>query len=354
MIKAHSPASKEKFTAPSPHELKALYRTADRIKELAAWQWMNESELFGVRNPETGEIGFVSVMGMAGEHFAVSVYLGAEGLEGFENLTAQLLPDDPMSLLNIPQLQVSFENRDLLNQQDREEIKSLGLKYRGQKAWPMFRSYRAGFMPWHVTSDEARFLTCALEQLLEVAPRVRENSDVLHGNQDEYLVREPREPEGKLYWEDRLMTIPAAKPLSFQVRVVPETLDEAAKLPLIEFEIEMDFFPSPAPVAEKGQRPYFPYTLLVADSKSGAILGVEMIPPLPTLQHAWELLPQSLIDSCLSNGSIPRKITVREEIHYQLLLPLTKAMRFQLQRSDDLPALDPAIDGMMNMMGGFF
>jgi hypothetical protein len=29
-------------------------------------------------------------------------------------------------------------------------------------------------------------------------------------------------------------------------------------------------------------------------------------------------------------------------------------MRFQLQRSDDLPALDPAIDGMMNMMGGFF
>lgn len=342
----------ETFVAPSVKEMKALHQAADQVKQLAPWEWMDESELFGVCNPETGVIGFISIMGMAGEHFAVSLYLGSEALEGFWELTTELLPENPLSLMEIPQLQASFEDRDTLAKKDRDLIKTLGLKYRGQKAWPMFRSYRPGFLPWHVTADEARFLTCALEQLLEVAPRVRKNPNVLDGEGNEYLVREPREPEGKLYWEDRLMNIPAAKPKIFQVKVVPETLDQAAGLPLMKMSIEMDFFPSPTPVAEKGQRPYMPYMLLVADSQSGMILGVEMIAPLPTVESAWEIIPQSLIDSCLHNGSIPEKITVRDERHYQLLLPLTKTMRFTLQRHDQLPALDAAMEEIFEMLGG--
>ena len=41
------------------------YEAADHIKELAPWQWMQESDIFGVQDPETGEFGFVSVMGQA-------------------------------------------------------------------------------------------------------------------------------------------------------------------------------------------------------------------------------------------------------------------------------------------------
>ena len=66
--------SDKKQSDPSPEESKKLYEMADRLKELAPWEWMDESQIFGVKNPETGEIGFVSIMGMAGEHFAVSVY----------------------------------------------------------------------------------------------------------------------------------------------------------------------------------------------------------------------------------------------------------------------------------------
>lgn len=60
-----------------------LYESAVRIKELSPWEWMTETDVFGVRSSETGELGFVSVMGMLGEHYAVSLYLGSEGITVF-------------------------------------------------------------------------------------------------------------------------------------------------------------------------------------------------------------------------------------------------------------------------------
>lgn len=141
---------------------------------------MDETEIFGVQYPETNELGFVSLMGMAGEHFAVPVYQGAEGLYGIQGFASEVEAGtaNPEELFDIPQLQASFENRDQLDRQDREVIKKLGLKFRGAYAWPMFRSYRPGYMPWFVTAEEALRLTYALSQTLEVAPRVKDDPEL--------------------------------------------------------------------------------------------------------------------------------------------------------------------------------
>ena len=50
---------------------------------LATWQWMGETDCFGVEDPDNGRLGFVSVVGNLGEFLVVSVYLGSEGLFGF-------------------------------------------------------------------------------------------------------------------------------------------------------------------------------------------------------------------------------------------------------------------------------
>ncbi len=69
--------------SPTLDEWRELFTVAIRVKELAPWQWMEENAVFGVRNPETGELGFVSVMGALGEHYAVALYLGPTGLYRF-------------------------------------------------------------------------------------------------------------------------------------------------------------------------------------------------------------------------------------------------------------------------------
>lgn len=63
-----------------------LYQAAIRVKELAPWEWMQETDVFAVQRSGTDELGFVSVIGLLGEHYAVAVYRGTEGLYGFWRL----------------------------------------------------------------------------------------------------------------------------------------------------------------------------------------------------------------------------------------------------------------------------
>lgn len=53
---------------PTNEQWRRLYEAAVRVKELSPWGWMTEGDVFGVRDPKTEKIGFVSVTGMLGEH----------------------------------------------------------------------------------------------------------------------------------------------------------------------------------------------------------------------------------------------------------------------------------------------
>ena len=129
---------------PTIEEWGRLYAAAGRVKEMAPWEWMMEDDVFGVRNPERDEIGFVSVMGAGGEHFAGALYQGAAALYDFLALSEAGRDGRGDSVvagrvLEIPQLQASFEDRGHLQKEDRDVIKKLGLKFRGANSWPMLR-----------------------------------------------------------------------------------------------------------------------------------------------------------------------------------------------------------------------
>lgn len=120
--------------SPTLDEWRRLYDAFAAIKELAPWEFMEEDEIFALENPENGDVGFVSVMGSLGEHFAVAVYLGVEALYRFWAMQEMGPALRPEFLLETPQLQASFEDREELEQEDRAVIKDLGRKYRGRGA----------------------------------------------------------------------------------------------------------------------------------------------------------------------------------------------------------------------------
>jgi len=68
---------------PTINQWKELYKTAIKFQRMECWNWMWDTDLFGVQNPENGEIGYCVIMGGAGEHFALAVYLGSEGLYSY-------------------------------------------------------------------------------------------------------------------------------------------------------------------------------------------------------------------------------------------------------------------------------
>ncbi|HSJ58811.1 MAG TPA: hypothetical protein VLC95_16620 [Anaerolineae bacterium] len=336
---------------PSQQEWQHLYEAAVAFKKAAPWEWMEEDELFGVRNPETGEIGWASVMGQAGEHRALAIYLGAAGLHGFWTIHEGGEMLDPTVLFEVPQLQASFEDREILTDRDRQVIKSLGLKFRGRMEWPLFRSYVPGYAPWHVMAEEARFVAIALEQALDVARRLKENPELLEPEEDEYLVR-VQAGEG---WVDEWI-----EPEPFGPQAI-RRVDEArlaavrAELPLQKSSLQVDLFMMTATIQEKrDDRPLLPYNLLVVDSQSGMILGSDIVVAAPDLDAAWLKAQNSLVQIFAKLEGIPSRIQVRDGWQADLFGHVAHHLGARLAISPSLPALDEARYALEEMMAGRF
>lgn len=330
-------------TSPSLEEWRQLYQTAIAVKELAPWEWMNELDLFGVQDPETGEIGFVSVMGQIKEHYGIAVYLGVRGLDGFWELLEEESAALPEQLLQIPTLQASFEDREFMDARDLQTIKRLGLKFRGRNAWPRFRSIHPGFLPWHLEAPEVRFLNVVLDQLQDVAQRLRENPELLTPSSDqveEYLVRVPRREGGELTWKDNITRPLAYKPPPIPVSIEADLMQALGQLPVTADEFDLDLFVLPVPVQEKAERPYFPYALLMMDRGSELIISNEVLAPTPSLEEMWAKVPSIVANCFLELGALPKEIAVNTDLLFDLLEPLAEALDLRVDYISEDSKLD--------------
>jgi hypothetical protein len=339
--------------SPSLDEWRQLYDAAIAFQKVGPWEWMVETETFGVQNPETGQVGYGSIMGMQGEHFALSLYLGSEGLQGF----IQLEQDEggsPELLFEIPQLQASFQDRDILREEDRAVIKTLGLKFRGRNAWPMFRNYTPGYFPWFVSSEEARFLTWGLQQAQEVALRVEENPALLDPLTDDVcLIRTPEKRGKTLEWRDEWVKLPPPIGMKLPVAQINEVALAAirSKLSRRSMRIETDLFLLPAYIQErKDERPFLTYHLMVVDAASGFILGADVIDPRPTLDTMWAKAADAFVKAVRTMGFIPSHVMVSNRRMESLLGPIAVRLGIQLKLVRSLPALEEARTAMEQWM----
>ena len=335
---------------PSLKEWKELYAASTRFKEIESWDWISDSDVFGVQNPENGQIGYCCIMGELGEMFALAVYLGTEGLEGYLKISSgEILPGN-MDALTIQEcLMASFEDREFLQKPDLEMIKKIGLKFRGRNNWPLFRSYRPGYFPWHLTDSEARYLTLALGQATEVALRFKEDLDVLTPpRRGHFLVRVLE----KNKWKDEWLKPAPLKREELVVGQVNEVRLEKIKRG-VERQggaWEADFFYSPSAVKEKGdERPYYPYTFLLVDKHSGFILATH----IAKLMDDYGLEFQEKFLSTIENTKLlPSEVLVCKEEAYDLLEPITSKLGIELILVDELEMLEEARDAMFNFFDG--
>ncbi len=329
--------------SPTLEEWRRLYQVMDQVKALAPWQWMIEDQVFGVQNPESGDLGFVSVMGSLGEHVAIVVLLGAGALYDFWELHFAGPEGKPERLFEIPQLQASFEDRQQLEARDLEVIKSLGLKYRGHQTWPLFRAYVPGYLPWYLQASEARFLTHILEQVLHVAPRVRENDKLLlpTKSRNDYLVRVPHKEAQGYVWEDQMISVAPPEDEFIELYMDMQTFEAAKKLSPGRLRLETDLILVPTPIQEeRGERPYFPYILLVVESDSGFVVGTELLRPEPSLSEMWGYVPGVMAQVILKLGAIPTEVRVSSDLMQALVGSLGESLGFRVKKVSRLSKLD--------------
>lgn len=123
----------------TPKQWHILYALANEFNALAHRQWMAETDLFGIEDPEAGTVACVSAMGEGGVHCGVAAYLGTRGLHGFFRLLAGA--GGPEDLLQVPRMVASFADRADLWRRDLAVIKKAGIRFRGRGQWPLLRIF---------------------------------------------------------------------------------------------------------------------------------------------------------------------------------------------------------------------
>lgn len=326
-----------------------MYDLMARVKELAPWHYLEEDDLFGVIDPDTGEPNFVSVMGAAGEHFAVAVYKGVIGLHSLLYVQHRGSEISAEAVLDMPQIQASFEDREMVEKRDREQMKALGLKFRGRNAWPIFRSYRAGYAPWFIDEAEARTLTYALEQLVDLVPRLLEATEdlLMPGSDAEFLVRVPERTADGLVWRDEVMAFDPPAPRLMTVGVNTEAMERVSQLPTRPGVVEIDCFRLLSIIAPPGERPFFPYALLIVDGKAGMPLGVEMLTPIPTPDDMWSDVAANVLHVLETGGFRPREFRVRNDMLFAILSTIGSQTGIKVKRARSLDKLDRIAEGLI-------
>jgi len=326
---------------PKQQQWRELYKAAIAVRELAPWEWMLEADVFGVQEPETGEIGFVSVMGSLGEHLSIAVYMGAQNIHDFWYILHTR--DDtagPQRLLELYHLQASFEDREFLQPNDQRVIKSLKYKFRGPHAYPLFRAYHPAKLAWYISAEEARLLIVVLEQLLEVAPRYKSTPDPFGDYDAEHFLVRVKTEEG---WQDQDMYIPQPLRRSIAVQLDQPLLATYQAIPQSRGYLDIDLFMVMKPVTDaKSDRPFYPYALLILDPQQDFIIAMDLQEPLPDLDSMYAQVPMAIVHQLAGVGVRPRSIRVTSPLLYGLLKPHEKALGFGVQHKSHLPMLEQA------------
>jgi hypothetical protein len=328
---------------PSSQDWQNLYGAAIGFWQIQPWQWVDDTDLFGVKNPEDGEIGYCCVVGALGEFLGLVVYLGREGLESYLKIQTSESPEGDL-LSTGKCLTASFEDRKCLQKQDLEVIKRVGLRFRGTKSWPLFRSYEPGYYPWYLNQRQVRFLTHALRQAMDVSFRIKESRDLLPNSEEgRYLVRVAEQSGPDLHWEDEWL---APAPLEEAKREAPVPdelrLQRIKKRGFRQAGIwEIDFCYVPVPIQE-GDRPFYPICLLIVDHASGLVLKSRLE---SRDRHEPEFQNQML--NLIEEISLqPLEIWVKREEVFQVFELLASRLGLKMKQVKKLKQLEPAQESM--------
>jgi len=346
-----------------------LYMLADDLRRMAPWEFYPEDEFFGVQVPGKDLIYFIHVMGQNRQLTGLAFYKGWEGLHGYldfrwnvEHWGRQELSEQQMELahtmpwgpLAIPHIMLSYVDREDLGPKERAVIKKSGVSFRGKGHWPRFEEIVPGFIPAYPGKETLAELYLVMQQVRQMLERVKEADPSLEREDDPpttILIRVPDGKGPKFRWKDHyLVAHPGWGRAEYPVDIPIESRLKLENLPEANQELQIDMFFLPAPVREKGSRPYFPLILLMVDAYSGMVTSTTVHAPLPDLHSLYESIPQKVLDELLKLGHKPSEIQIRSLLLLGLLKEMLEESACPVVLEEDMPAMDEIITSMISHM----
>ena len=161
----------------------SLYEVMYRYRNTRLWDKLLENQLFAVKFSD-GEKGYISIMGAAGQHCAMSVYIGDESLQAFLRIQSEPEPIDEFLAIEravqLDCLQAGFEDPEFLYD---GEIKAAekyltehGIAYYEDEPMAHFIKQRPDCYPWYPDGEkDEQYLLEALETAIFMSSLLMKN-----------------------------------------------------------------------------------------------------------------------------------------------------------------------------------
>lgn len=342
-----------------------LYDLAFQFKKTKLWEKLFDSQLFAVRHADGG-IGYCCVMGMMGEHLALALYPGDEGMDSYRLMGRDRSRMNDFELkenmLSQNCVMVSFANKSELRPREIQEVSAYcaahGLTLKGRKAYPQFQRFRPHYFPWYVDDEtDQAHLAEALEAAVEVSERLLmvapETLGFTEGAPFGRTIPLAEKKAGAFLWGE--IALPEPKPVCYPT---PEVHDEIILAKLAKSkkrggEWACDVFMHVNPVSDENDdgepttepknAPFFPYLLLIVDNRSGMVVTVQMS---DAPEDYAENFTRAALYVALENGK-PTRILVCNARTHALFSKVAARMDARLVMKEEIPLLEEAKQGFL-------
>lgn len=316
-----------------------LYQLAFEYRKTKLWEKLWDTDLFALRLKD-GRLGYVSIMGKAGEHNAVALYI-EEAFQTFLTLinsdeSSLSSPFDQLELLLSQEcLQLSFEDRRDMEPWEWEELREYkenhGVDVRGKFTNPTFKTFVPRQVPAPITDEkELNDLKETLEVVLYVARLRKKELSVFFKDVPGPHHQIPLLERSKEGYDITTLALPKHKELSYPSAEAVNifTLERLNKEKRRSADMECNLVMLPNAFMREDGALIYPYAFLSVDRQSQYAFE-------PLISEDYPADPEKLInkwiDVLLDKKTRPLKLFVKNERTFKLLEPLAKIGGFKLQ-----------------------
>ena len=307
-----------------------LYDAAFRYKKAGLWKKLWDSDLFAIKL-KNGEIGYVSIMGRLGEYNAIALYIGNEGFNSYRVMANGRPTGSPFKdheiLIKQKCLQMALERKDGLLPEEVAEVrayaKQKNIRLSGKNAYPQFIKYEPGCYPWKVQTEED------MDALYTALTAATLMADLLKAAKPEaigIISVNPNTKDVPLFEVKGDQILPAGRTLlpgniqeTYEYAVAGNKIALASVKKLSRkgsWEAELVRLMKPVQ-NDPEEAPFFPFLLLIVESKSGYMLPVSAISKND--EGDQDTILQSFADAWKTIKAYPKEIRCRDERTYALL-----------------------------------
>lgn len=343
------------YTAPD-----RLFDIAFKYKKAKLWTKLWSNEIIAIKFSD-GKTGYLCVMGRDGQHCALGVYIGDEGLSSYRELCFGEFQDNPYEeqerVLRQNCLQLVLDNKEYLQDSEIDAVADYArrndIKLSGKNAFPHFKKFSPNHYPWHPDgyTDEGYIYEAAKAAIfLADMLKGRKTSDFGIESFTEMTRQLPCiiVSQEKVSFGDPII-VPKSNP-----RIYPSPTPSNAVIMRKVKKLKQKntvlcrLVRIPEPVmSEDESAPFFPLIIMSVDEKTGKAYPPEII-------HCYDENPEEAANLYLTNveemGFLPKKIKVSDERTYAFLSFMAKELSVDIIMEKELSKLDECIDDLIDAM----